>query len=189
MAEPSQRIAKFLIVFVVAVILIKSFTGSGFFEAKDHKGKGYYVKIPVGWTKIKKEKGVVFPQGVEFVQFIPKGVDPEIVPPAATISIYSKKLTTPIWIEDEFSDMVQSLREAGYEVKDKGKIKMDDQISGWVVYYDQKANVLNLEFYIVSENNLFFKIQYSAKPDKFQENRHSFEELRNSFKFRFSVFN
>ena len=112
----------------------------------------------------------------------------EIAPPDATISVYSKRLTTPIWIEDEFPGIVLSLSEAGYEVKDKGEIKVDEKISSWVVYYDRKADMLNLEFYIVSENSMFFKIQYSADPDNFKKNRRFFEELKDSFKFRFSVF-
>ena len=188
MSQPSDRIAKFLILFVIGIFLIKNFTGSGFFEPTDHKGKGYYVKIPKGWSKVKKEKGTVYPQGVTFVQFVPEGVDLKVARPDAMISIYSKKLITPIWIEDEFTNIVQSLREEGYEVKDQGQIKVDEKIAGWVVYFDRKTPALNLEFYIVSENNMFYKMQYSADPDKFQENRHYFEELKNSFKFRFSLY-
>jgi len=188
MAEPSEKIARFLILFVIGVFLLKELGGSSIFESTDHKGKGYYVKIPQGWSKVKQEKSVVYPKGVEFVQFIPAGVDLEKARLEAVISIYSKKLVTPIWIEDEFPDIVQSLSEKGYEVKDKGEIKMDEKISSWVVYYDRESDVLNLEFYIVSENNIFFKIQYSAASDKFQQYRRYFEELKDSFKFRFSVF-
>jgi len=188
MSEPSERLTKFLVMFIIGVFIIKSLTGSGLFEAKTHKGKGYFVKIPEGWTRVKKEKGVAYPQGVEFVQFIPKGVDLEIEQPKATISIYSKKLTTPIWIEDEFPDIILSLRRAGYEIKDKGEIKLGKLISSWVVYYDRKAHVLNLEFYMVSENNMFFKIHFFADPDNFQKSRPALEELKDSFKFRFSLY-
>jgi len=188
MAEPSEKIARFLILFVVGVFILKELTGSGIFEATNHKGKGFFVKIPKGWSKVKEEKDVVYPKGVEFVQFVPGGVDLEKARLEATISIYSKKLVTPIWIEDEFPDIVQSLSEAGYEVKDKGEIKVDERISSWVVYYDRESDVLNLEFYMVSENNIFFKLQYSASSEKFQQNRRYFEELKDSFKFRFSVF-
>lgn len=188
MAQPSEKITKLLIFFIVGVFIVKSLTGSGIFESKNHKGKGYFVRIPEGWSKVKKEKGVVYPQGVDFVQFLPKGINLEIERPDASISIYSKKLTTPIWIEDEFPDIVNSLRETGFDVRDQGEIKVDGKISRWVVYFDRPNYLLNLEFYIVSDNNMFFKIQYSADADKFQQSRHSFEELKNSFKFKFSLY-
>ena len=188
MAEPSEKIARFLILFVIGIFILKELTGSSIFESTNHKGKGYFVKIPLGWSKVKQEKGVVYPKGVEFVQLVPEGVDLESEQLEAVISVYSKKLTTPIWIEDEFPGIVQSLREEGYEVKDKGEIKVHERISSWVVYYDRESDVLNLEFYMVSENNIFFKLQYSAASDKFQPNRRYFEELKDSFKFRFSVF-
>jgi hypothetical protein len=35
---------------------------------------------------------------------------------------------------------------------------------------------------------MFYKMQYSAHPDKFNQLRRSFEELKDSFKFRFSLF-
>jgi len=187
-SQPSEKIIKFLILFVIGVFIIKNFSGSSFFEAKSYKGKGYFVRIPKGWKKVKKEKGVVYPQGVNFVLFIPRGINLEIEQPDVSISIYSKKLTTPIWIEDEFPDIVRSLSEAGFEVKDKGEIKLDGKISSWVVYLDRKTPALNLEFYIVSDNNMFYKMQYSAKPENFQQNRHYFEELKNSFKFRFALY-
>ena len=188
MAQPSEKITKALFFFILGVFIIKNLSGSGIFESKNYKGKGYFVRIPEGWSKVKKKKGVVYPQGVDLVQFVPKGTNLELERPDASIFIYSKKLTTPIWIEDEFPDIVRSLREAGFEIKDKGEIKVDDKISAWVVYYDRANSLLNLEFYIVSDNNMFFKMQYSADPDKFQQNRNSFEELKNSFKFRFSLY-
>jgi hypothetical protein len=188
MKQPSERISRFLFLFIIGVIIVKSFSGSVFFEPKNHKGRGFFVRIPEGWTQVKKKKGEVYPQGTDFVRFVPRGIDPDVVKPEATISIYTKKLTTPIWIEDEFPDIVASLRGSGFDVRDKGEIKVDDKISYWVVYYDRTNNLLNLEFYIVSDNNNFFKMQYSAVPDKFQHYRRSFEELKNSFKFRFSLY-
>ena len=187
MAEPSEKIARFLVLFVIGVFILKELGGSSIFEATEHKGKGFYVKIPKGWSRVKQEKDVVYPKGVEFVQFVPAGIDLDNERLEAVVSVYSKKLVNPIWIEDEFPSIVQSLREAGYEVKDKGEIKVDERISSWVVYYDRESDVLNLEFYIVSESNIFYKLQYSASSEKFQENRRYFEEIKDSFKFRFSV--
>lgn len=188
MKQPSEKIARFLVVFIIGVFIIKSFSGSVLFESKNYKGKGFFVRIPEGWTKVKKQKGDVYPDGIDFVQFVPRGTDLEVKKPEATISVLSKKLTTPIWIEDEFPDIVQSIREAGFEVKDKGEIKISEKVSSWIVYYDRKVPALVLEFYIVSDNNMFFKMQYSASPDKFQQYRQYFEELKDSFKFRFSLY-
>ena len=57
-----------------------------------------------------------------------------------------------------------------------------------LVYYDKKADALFIEFYMVTESNLFCKIQYSAPPDIFNKLRPSFEELKDSFKFKFGLY-
>ena len=61
MREPSEKITIFLVLFVIGIFIIKNLTGSGIFEPTDHKGKGYFVKIPKGWAKVKKAKGTVYP--------------------------------------------------------------------------------------------------------------------------------
>ena len=188
MEKPSTKLTKVLVIFVIAVFLIKNATSSGIFEAKDHKGKGFYVKIPEGWKKVKKQKGVVYPEGVEVVLFVPKGIDVAYEQPDVYISIFTKKLSTPIWIEDEFPEILGSIKKAGYKIRDKGEIKLDGRLSAWVVYHDKKTPALVLEFYMVTDNSMFFKIQYSAHPDKFNKERASFEELKDSFKFRFSLY-
>jgi len=186
-SQPSEKIAKFLTLFIVGIFIIKGLSGAGFFEAKSHKGKGYFVRIPEGWSKVKKRKDVIYPQGVEIVQFIPKEIDLKTEEPGATISIYSKKLPAPIWIEDEFPNIVRSLREEGFEIKDKGDIKINEKIGAWIVYFDRKTPKLNLEFYMVSDNGIFYKIQYSADPDKFSTYRYAIEDLKASFQFKFSL--
>ena len=170
------------------VAIIKSLSSSGYFEAKDHKGKGYYVKIPAGWIKAKPPKNVQYPKDVEVVMFVPQGTDTGKGQPAMFITIYTKKLSTPIWIEDEFPDILAAIQKEGMQIKDKGQIKIDNEISHWVVYFDKAVPALVLEFYIVTDNNMFHKIQYSAPPDKFNKYRKSFEELKDSFKFRFSLY-
>ncbi|MCH7516529.1 MAG: hypothetical protein IIB08_05325 [Bacteroidetes bacterium] len=188
MEKPSDHIVKYLIIFVIGVILIKTTSGSGIFVSKIHKGKGYSVQIPKGWKKVKENKGIIYPKDVELVTFVPKSIDLKIQEPDVFISIFTKKLSTPIWIEDEFPDILQSLREAGFDVKDKGEIKLDNVISKWVVYHEKKIPALVLEFYMVTDASIFYKMQYSAHPDKFNVARADFEELKNSFKFRFSLF-
>ena len=188
MDKTSTKLTKALIVFVIAVVFIKNATTSGIFESTSHKGRGYYVKIPEGWTKVKKRKDIVYPEGVDMTMFVPKEVNLKYEDPDVYISIFSKKLSTPIWIEDEFPEILRSIEGAKHRIMDKGEIKIDEKISKWVVYHDKKTPALILEFYMVTDNSVFFKIQYSAPPEKFNQMRRFFEELKNSFKFRFSLY-
>ena len=188
MSQPSERITKYLIIFIVGVIILKGLTGSGFFESKTHKGRGFVASIPPGWKLVKKEKGVVYPRGVEIALFVPKGMDTEEKSPSIFISIYSKKLTTPIWVEDEFPEILQSISQSGFQIMDKGEIKVSGVISKWVVYHDKQTPALALEFYLVTDNSIFYKLQYSAHPDQFNQNRAAFEFLKESFQLKFSLF-
>jgi hypothetical protein len=188
MEKASTKLSRAMFLFIVAILVIKNATSSGIFEARDHKGKGYYVVVPQGWKKVKKKKEIVYPEGVTVVMFVPKGTDTDLEVPDAYISIFTKKLTTPIWVEDEFPDILKSIHDSGFKIMDKGDIKLGGTESKWVVYHDKKAPALILEFYMVTDTNVFFKMQYSAHPDLFNKERAAFEELKDSFKFRFSLF-
>ncbi|HQP10942.1 MAG TPA: hypothetical protein PKV41_06120 [Candidatus Omnitrophota bacterium] len=188
MEEASTKITKLLILFIVVIAVIKQASMGGFFEAEDHKGRGYYVRIPEGWKKIKPPKDVVYPDDIEVVTFIPKatGLDPQ--EPEAYISIFTKKLASALWIEDEIPEIRRSISQAGNKILDQGQIKIDGVISEWTVYHDLKAPALVLEFYMVTDSNIFYKLQYVAPPEKFNGLRRSFESLKESFKFRFSLY-
>ena len=188
MEKASTKLTKILVIFIVGVLLIRNAMSSGVFDAKGHKGKGFYVKIPEGWKRVKKQKDVVYPEGVTVVMFVPKGVDVKHEQPDVYISIFVKKLTTPIWIEDEFPEILSSIRKSGCKIMDKGELKLGGKIAQWVVYHDKKTPALVLEFYMVTDSSVFYKMQYSAHPDKFNKERGAFEELRDSFKFRFSLY-
>lgn len=190
MRQPSEQIARFLIFFIFVVFVIKNFTGSGVFESPIYKGRGYSVVTPDGWIRVKEDKKSkqVYPKGVEVVMFVPKGANPAREKPGAVITLFTKKLTTPIWIEDEFPDIIAAIKLEGHKVMDKGEIKLDDQIFYWFVYHDERTPELVLEFYYVSDNNTFYKLQYSAHPDVFNVHRRGFEALKDSFKFRYSLY-
>ena len=188
MENASSRLTKAMVIFVVAVLVIKNATSSGIFEATAHKGKGFYVKIPEKWKRVKKRKDVVYPEGVEVVMFVPKGVDVEREIPDVYITIFEKKLSTPIWIEDEIPGIRAGIVQAGHQILDMGQIKLDEVISEWVVYHDKKTPALVLDFYMVTDNSTYYKIQYAAPPEEFNRVRKDFEELKDSFKFRFSLF-
>lgn len=188
MEKTSTKLTRALIVFVLAVLFIKNATTSGIFVSKVHKGKGYLVRIPEGWKKVKKQDDVVYPEGVDVVMFVPNSIDIKNELPDVYISVFAKKMTTPIWMEDEFPEILKSIKDAGYKIMDKGEIDLDEKMSEWVVYHDPKTPALVLEFYVVNDNNMFYKIQYSAHPDKFNVDRPAFEQLKDSFKFRFSLY-
>lgn len=188
MDQPSDRIARYLIIFVVLVFFIKVFINSGIFEMKTYKGKGYSVSIPDGWKMMKEDENVQYPEGVEVATLIPKSVDPASQNLDIFISIFSKKMTTPIWVEDEFPGIVASLMQKGFPVMDEGEIKISDRITKWVVYHNKKENALVLEFFMDTDNNMFYKLTYWARPDKFNAHRKEFETLKDSFKLRFSLF-
>jgi len=188
MEQPSDKIVRYLIIFAIAVALIKVTSGSGIFASSIHKGKGYLVVIPDGWKKVKKKKDVVYPKGVEMVTLVPKTIDADRDVPEVFISILTKKLATPIWIEDEWPDILRALNESGMKIKDKGQIKIDEVTTQWVVYHDIKVPALVLEFYMVTDTSVFYKMQYSADPEKFNVFRPVFEEFKSTFKFRFSMY-
>jgi len=188
MEEASTKIKRFLIIFIVAVIIIKNASLAGMFVATDHKGKGFYVKVPAGWKKVKQKKGMVYPPGVAVVMFVPKEADLSYQEPDVYISIFTKKLTTPVWIEDEMPDIRRSIVESGHKIMDKGKVEIGGLLSEWVVYHDLKTPALVIEFYMVTDVSVFYKIQYAAPPDQFNRMRGSLEELQKSFKFRFSMY-
>ena len=71
---------------------------------------------------------------------------------------------------------------------DQGNIQIENTLTKWVVYHDKKIPALVLEFYFVSDGNTFYKLQFSALPELFNQERKSFEELKESFKFRLSIF-
>lgn len=188
MEQTSDKIKRILIIFIVGVVIYKNASLTGLFEARNHKGKGYYVKVPTDWKKVKKKKGMVYPEGVAVVMFVPKEIDLDLQAPETYISIFTKKLASAIWIEDEMPDILMSIRRAGNKIMDKGQIKIDGLISEWIVYHDSKVPAFILEFYMVTDSNLFYKIQYAAPPGEFNTSRRSFEELKSSFRFRFSMY-
>ena len=120
--------------------------------------------------------------------FVPKETDLKNETPSIFISIFTKKLTSAVWIEDEMPDILRSISQARNKIMDKGQAKFDTLDAHWVVYHDKKTPALVLEFYMVTDVNIFYKIQYSAPPEKFNTYRRSFEELQKSFKVRFSMY-
>lgn len=181
-----DRIKSLIIYVVLATVIIKSLMMTGIFRSTTFNGDGFKVSIPSGWEMSKERSREKKYEETKITTFVTQEKDSDDIP-QAVITLLSKKLEQAIWIEDEFPNIVQAIR-VKYKVIDKGEIKLDNQLTKWVFYEDKKNNLLNLDFYLVTEASKFYKIQFSAFKEHFKKHRPAFEELRESFKLDFSLF-
>ena len=150
------------------------------------KGQSFTFQHPAGWVKEEREMYPPFDLKSRtkkfYIAFDCPEKDPQTGQAVASISFFVIKPTMQVWLEDQFAELIQMFASNGFEVLDRGEIKIDDQISNWIVYRDPQNHTLNLEFYVVNDNNILFRIQYSAREDKFAFYRQTFEVARNSIK-------
>ncbi len=172
---------------IFVLVVLAAFTGGCGKTPGFHRGDGFTVNFPPSW--IKNKDWVVEPRFNLKSKFEPYSVtyvtpeqDPDTLEPYASISIYRTKPDMQIWLEDEFPNIVDTFYNNGYDVLDKGEVKIDNQLAKWLVYRDNRKGLLNLEFYIVNDNNVLFRIQYCARDDKFSQYRPLFEGVRESIK-------
>jgi len=172
---------KIIIYFFIAVFAAK-FVVIQIGKSDKYHGKGFTVRIPEGWEKLSDVKKEESTREVKFAT-----LDREVLKdrPEATISILSKYMEQALWIEDEFPSIVRAISDTGLKIVDKGDLKIEDQIAKWVLYDNARADLFNLEFYMITDSKLFFRIRFSANPDNFNKHRPSFEELKESFKLKF----
>ncbi len=149
-------------------------------------GEGVALVFPETWHKI---DAVVEPPFNMKSKFSPFNVvyacpeeDPNTFLPAATIGVYRIKPDRQLWLADDFPDLVNMFAESGFEILDKGEILIDDQISKWVVYRDNERSRIKLEFFVVNDNNVLYRIQYSTSDDKFAQYRPDFEATKSTIK-------
>ena len=181
-----EKIRNILLLFLALVIVFKFYLPK-FFKTDQYDGPGYSLKIPIGWEK-QKINSNVYGKDVEAVTFTVPEINTITEQPVARITILAKRLTAAFWVEDEFPSILQSISENGYQIMDRGEIKISDQISKWVVFYDKRTDLMELEFYMVTESNIFYRIQYVTDFDKFQKYRPGFEYLKDSFKVKIGLF-
>ena len=98
----------------------------------------------------------------------------------ASITVVTYKLDHSVWIEDEFAEIVAALAQR-HKIKERGKIPMQEETAWWLLYHNLEDKILNLEFYIITDGNVFFKITYSASDKVFNKHRSAFEKTRESF--------
>ncbi len=151
-----------------------------------YRAMSFSFVYPEGWKKVHREMSPPFGMKAKskpyFIAFDCPEADPDSGEAVASLSFYVVKLTQQIWLEDEFPSIAETFTMSGYEVLDRGEIMIDEQISKWLVYRDTEHNRINLEFYVINDNNILFRIQYSAKQDKFALYRPAFETARNTMK-------
>ena len=171
MGEYKRFFIFLLILFVVGKIISARLQG-----APIYKGPWYTVAVPEGWDKKKEEDEIIFLCPVE---------DVYADVPEAMFSIYAKKVPgTPLWLDDLFIEVIESLQGADGKILDKGEIKIDGEIGNWVLFRSDDPPLVILSFYLVDDNNRFTKIQYITQPDDFKKYRPEFEKFRASFKFK-----
>lgn len=172
------------VIFVVGVVSILSKTDM--FKEGRYKGKGYTIMFPEGWSDAAKKKKksvreILFPQKPEQIVYASPEKDLDDIP-LATISVLTRKLEQALWIEDSFHEVNKALKTVGMIIMDQGDIDISGKRSKWILYRDAEWRRMNLEFYLITDNNVLYKIQYSTDPDAFNKYRPTFEKTRETFK-------
>ena len=89
------------------------------------------------------------------------------------------------------------LQEAGYKtglytsphLKDfRERIKINGQISKWVLFIENGTRKWRLEFYVCDEKDGFMKIIYTANRKEFKKYRKAFETAKDTFLFKMGLF-
>ena len=187
MIQPERLLRNIVLTFVVLIALKFSIGNSALFKSDKYVGMAYSIKTPLGWI-MKKDEG---DPGIFMTNYNSMGRILFETPerragtdiPVATITIVEAKLKTPAWLDDLFPEVLQALPQMRAEIKQKGEIKMDGQISKWVLYKIPKSKDLSLEFYLADEKTGIFKLVYSSSPEGFMKYRKDFESMRDTFLF------
>jgi hypothetical protein len=190
-ATDYDKLKTFLVLLFVFVFLLNAGKKSGWFEPKLIDGNGYKMDFPVGWIRNTEETKDIRMEGslyeTQIITYDSPQKDPKTGEPEARLQMYARKLESAMWIEDEWVDIVSSIRKARFIILDKGEIKLDGEISKWLVFHDQKRTALILEFYFVTDSNVFYKIRYVGTPKGFSKHRPDFEEAKSTFKLKMNL--
>ncbi|MCD4780680.1 MAG: hypothetical protein K8S27_09065 [Candidatus Omnitrophica bacterium] len=176
---------------IALLFLIKFYITSDIFKTPLYRGEGFSISCPDGWDKMDKKEKYNIPTGVFLNEndydtvtcFLPSEQVKEGTRPTY-LSAFATQTYAPYWIEDIFPQVMDVLiKTPGYVILDKGELKVDEQVSRWVLYDVKKEETVYLEFFMVDERNGFFKLRYQADYDKFKKFRPAFETFRDSFAF------
>ena len=176
------------------LIFLKLGSGLSIFQSPVYKERGYQVTIPEGWTHSKKlseefkTEGSVYETRVAtFVLEKQKKLPEDELD--AKLQIYSRKLESAMWMEDEMPEIISYLRKVGMRIIDKGELKIggSDDIAQWVFFHNKATRQLVIEFYLITQGNMFYKLQYTSKDRLFNKYRPDFERFKDSFTIRYSL--
>ncbi len=180
----------FLSIFLFSILI---FTAQGcLFKSPIYKGDGYTIIFPEGWEVVETYEGgsTKKPFYSSAKPQEAKASTPQINEltdkPIAQMSVLVHQLTSAAWIEDDFPQILSTIKKYGYKIIDNGEIKISKQLSKWVFFHNLKEKRLYIEFYMITDNNKLYKIQYQAEDTQFKNFRKFFEQSKESFKFKFT---
>ena len=162
------------VLLIVGIVFGGRYAFKYLFDKTVYRGAWYEVKVPEGWSKTVREDEVIFssPEKDLFTEI-----------PDATFSIYAKKSTGALFIEDVISEVVESLPKVNAELIDKGEFKVAGLISKWVLFHQKDTNLTVLTFYFVDDYNRLTKIEFVTTTRRFLQYKPEFEKFKGSFKF------
>ena len=186
----TQRFIRYLmfVTFCAIIIRIFLFPSSSLIKLPYHKGTGFYITFPKhGWEKdmlrSTKEEFLKDDYVPEQVVYVTKEKNMMHENPAASISVYSVRMRDAMFIEDEFSSIMENIEKTGSRITDHGQVKLDDRLCYWTLYQEALTGLIKLEFYTVDDTNRFYRLTYATYPDTFGKYRDDFEATKDSMKF------
>ena len=191
-----RAFVKFVVVPCVVLFLGKQLVTSGLFESPTYRGEGFSIICPEGWEKMDKKEKYNVSTGIflaeddyDTITFIIPFENIPIGRSRTTISVFATQTRAPMWIEDIFPSVMQLIMTTpDFQYMDRGELKIDGQISKWVLYQDTVQEVVNMEFYMVDERNGVYKLRYQADLDNFTKHRPAFEKTKDTFTFSKGLF-
>ena len=158
---------------IVIVFIVRLIT-SHLYDPTIHRGLWYKVKVPQGWKKEVKEDEVFF--------YSP---DKDYLGNSEAIfSIYGFKSRGALFMDLFFPDVLENLAQQKGEILSQGEIKIDEQISKWVLFRSDDPDWIIWTFFIIDEYNRLTKIQFLSRPDHFKKYRPIFEAFKDTINFR-----
>lgn len=184
---------KILFLFIFFVVLIKFVILPYMNDSMHYRGFTFRVDVPAGWKKYKDENFKKEPD-TEILVLVPDlpadenldfealktGKPPE---PKTKIIFTSRKLPNPMWIEDEFPQILETIAKFGNTIMDKGEIKINNQLFKWVIFNNRKGDKLSLNFYAITDNARIYTVELLTPPAEFNKYRPGFEKAKGSLKF------
>lgn len=195
MDDESAKILKLIVLILFVAYALKLFFTR---EVVGHKGQGYTIEFPEGWTnwdelnpnkKKKKRFSMEDRKKPKTVTYVTENdIDYYSGSYAASMSVTSMKLSVSAWIEDEMGKIVEAIMMEGNRIIDRGEIKIDDVIAQWLFYENPRDDALNMEFYMITEGNMFYKIGFTSMKAKFNQYRPVFEKSKDTMLIKKGLF-